>query len=260
MTERRRLFSAKSVVKRFGAVIALDGVDVDVDAGEVLAIVGDNGAGKSTLVKILSGVHRADSGTIELDGQPVDFHTPLEARQLGIDTAYQDLALAPDLSSVGNLFLGREICRTGFLGRLGFLDHERMNHQAAELLERLAINIPDLQDSVGKMSGGQRQSIAVARAVAGAGKVVIMDEPTAALGVAQTRHVLDLIKRVRDDGSAVILVSHNMADVLDVADRIVVLRLGRNAGEFAAADVSVNDLVSAITGISPDTKGSDLHD
>lgn len=249
MTESMPILRARSIVKTFGAVTALDGVDIEVARGEVLALVGDNGAGKSTLVKALSGVHRPDSGTIELDGKLTVFHSPLDAREHGIDTAYQDLALAPDLSSVGNLFLGREVCRKGLAGLFGFLDHKRMNQEASELLHRLAINIPALEDNVGNLSGGQRQSVAVARAVAGASKVVIMDEPTAALGVAQTRHVLDLIKRVRDVGLGVILVSHNMADVLEVSDRITVLRLGRNVGDFRASDVSVNDLVSAITGI-----------
>jgi simple sugar transport system ATP-binding protein len=201
------------------------------------------------LVKVLSGVHRPDDGTIEIDGKLTEFRSPLVARELGIDTVYQDLALAPDLSSVGNLFLGREVRRTGLLGRVGFLDERAMNLQAKDLLTRLEINIPTLLDTVGNLSGGQRQSVAVARAVAGASKVVIMDEPTAALGVAQTRHVLDLIKRVRDLGLGVILVSHNMSDVLEVSDRITVLRLGRNVGEFIAKDVSANDLVSAITGI-----------
>lgn len=249
MTHDDYVLRATSITKTFGSVTALDGVDLDVRRGEVLALVGDNGAGKSTLVKVLSGVHGADSGTIELDGQVVEFHSPLEARELGVDTAYQDLALAPDLSSTGNLFLGREICRPGILGRLGFLDHRRMEAEAEALLQRLAINIPTLQDAVGNLSGGQQQSVAVARAIAGASKVVIMDEPTAALGVAQTRHVLDLIKRVRDSGTSVVLVSHNMTDVLEVSDRIVVLRLGRNVAEFQTSDTSVNELVGAITGI-----------
>ncbi len=247
--QETRLLRARSISKSFGAVTALAGVDIEVDRGEVVALVGDNGAGKSTLVKVLSGVHHQDEGTIEIDGQLTDFHSPLETRGLGIDTVYQDLALAPDLSSVGNLFLGRELNRSGLAGKLGFLDHKAMNKEAKDLLLRLEINIPTLLDTVGNLSGGQRQSIAVARAVAGASKVVIMDEPTAALGVAQTRHVLDLIKRVRDLGLGVILVSHNMVDVLEVSDRISVLRLGRNVGEFAAKDISANDLVAAITGI-----------
>lgn len=249
MTHDDYVLRATSITKTFGAVTALDGVDLEVRRGEVLALVGDNGAGKSTLVKVLSGVHGPDSGTIELDGHGVEFHSPLEARELGVDTAYQDLALAPDLSSTGNLFLGREMRRPGILGRLGFLDHRRMEAEAHALLQRLAINIPTLQDAVGNLSGGQQQSVAVARAIAGASKVVIMDEPTAALGVAQTRHVLDLIKRVRNSGTSVVLVSHNMTDVLEVSDRIVVLRLGRNVAEFQTSETSVNELVGAITGI-----------
>ncbi len=248
MAEPTRVLEALDIRKTYGSVVALDGVDFAVSPGEVVALVGDNGAGKSTFVKIISGALVPDSGHLDIDGVAVHLTSPALARSLGIDTVYQDLALAPDLSSAANLFLGREIKRQGVFGAIGLLDRAQMRDESRALLERLAIRIKDLDDPVGNLSGGQRQSVAVARAVAGAGKIVVMDEPTAALGVEQTRNVLDLIRRVKDSGVAVVLISHNMADVLDVADRIVVLRLGKVAASFNAADVSLNDLVSAITG------------
>jgi simple sugar transport system ATP-binding protein len=242
------LLEARGIVKSFGRVRALRGASFTVNPGEVVALIGDNGAGKSTLVKTLSGVHEPDGGEIRFEGRPVTISSPHDARELGIETVYQDLALAPDLESSANLFLGREATRSGLLGRLGFLDKAAMRRQTQEAFQQLGVGVQDATAAVATLSGGQRQGVAVARAVTWAGKVVFMDEPTAALGVVQTRNVLDLIKRVRDSGLAVVLISHNMPEVMEVSDRVEVLRLGERVARFRTADASMEDLVGAMTG------------
>jgi len=238
---REPVLSIKGISKGFGAVRALTEVELDVFPGEVVAIVGDNGAGKSTLVKILAGVHSADHGTITFNGKAAAIPTPAAARELGIATVFQDLALCDNLDVVANLFLGRE------LGS-GAIDEERMEQQAWELLRQLSAKIPSVRIAVASLSGGQRQTVAIARSLIGEPQIVILDEPTAALGVAQTAEVLNLIERLRERGLGVILISHNMADVQAVADRVVVLRLGRNNGVFRTSDVSYEDIIAAITG------------
>jgi simple sugar transport system ATP-binding protein len=242
------LLEARGIRKSFGRVLALRGADFDVGRGEVVALVGDNGAGKSTLIKVLSGIHAADAGEIRFENEPVSVPTPEAARELGIETVYQDLALAPDLDPAANLFLGREILRPGPLGWLGILDKRAMRHRTSEAFASLGVGLQSTDVPVATLSGGQRQGVAVSRAVTWASKVVIMDEPTAALGVVQTQKVLDLIRRVRDSGLSVVLISHNMPEVFEVADRIEVLRLGERVASFKAADVSMEDVVRAMTG------------
>jgi D-xylose transport system ATP-binding protein len=236
------VLSMRGINKRFGAVQALTEVDFDVAMGEVVALVGDNGAGKSTLVKVMSGVGPADGGTIEFEGRPVAIPTPHAAQDLGIATVFQDLALSDNLDVVGNLYLGREVTR------FGTLDEVDMEQRSLELLRQLAARIPSVRTRVAGLSGGQRQVVAISRSLLGEPKVVMLDEPTAALGVAQTAQVLNLIERLRERGLGVVLISHNLADVFAVADRIVVLRLGRNAGGFPVQDVNQDDVVAAITG------------
>ncbi|MCS0498339.1 ATP-binding cassette domain-containing protein [Protaetiibacter mangrovi] len=231
----------RGISKSFGKVQALTDIHLDIFPGEVVAIVGDNGAGKSTLVKILAGVHPADAGEIEFERAPVAIPDPTASRALGIATVFQDLALCDNLDVVANLFLGREITRTA-------LDEEEMEREAWALLRQLSARIPSVRVPIAALSGGQRQTVAIARSLIGDPRVVILDEPTAALGVAQTAEVLNLIERLRERGHGVVLISHNMADVQAVADRIVVLRLGRNNGDFLAADVGYEDIIAAITG------------
>jgi simple sugar transport system ATP-binding protein len=247
-TDRQPLLEARQIVKSFGRVRALRGASFTVYPGEVVALVGDNGAGKSTLVKTLSGVHQPDAGEILFEGAPVTVESPVGARRMGIETVYQDLALAPELDPASNLYLGREIMRPGALGRLGFLDKGAMKRHSRESFDSLGVAIQDVAAPVATMSGGQRQGVAVARAVTWASKVVFMDEPTAALGVVQTRAVLDLIRRVRDRGVSVVLISHNMPEVLEVSDRIEVLRLGQRVARFQAADTTMEQIVGAMTG------------
>ena len=239
-----QILSLRGVSKRFGAVRALSGIDFDVHAGEVVAIVGDNGAGKSTLVKILSGVHPADDGVITFYGTPTTMNTPTDALDLGIATVFQDLALCDSLDVVENLWLGRELTRNGAL------DEVEMEQRSWSLLRELRARVQSVRVPVAALSGGQRQTVAIARSLIGDPSVVILDEPTAALGVSQTAEVLNLIERLRERGLGIILISHNIADVLAVADRIVVLRLGRNNGDFRAADVTSEMIISAITGAS----------
>jgi simple sugar transport system ATP-binding protein/D-xylose transport system ATP-binding protein len=237
------ILSLRGVTKSFGAVAALTDVDLDVAAGQVVAIVGDNGAGKSTLVKVLSGVHAADAGTIRFEGEQVRIPTPAAAQQLGIATVFQDLALCENLNVVENLFLGQELRRRR-------LDEVTMEVRSWELLRELSAKIPTVRIPVASLSGGQRQTVAIARSLLGDPKIIILDEPTAALGVEQTAEVLNLIERLRERGHGVIMISHNMADVQAVADTVVVLRLGRNNGVFQVGDVSSEHLVAAITGAS----------
>jgi simple sugar transport system ATP-binding protein len=242
------LLAAKRISKRFGHVHALRDADFDVFPNEIVALIGDNGAGKSTLVKILSGTLHPDAGEIWFDGRRVAIATPVAARHLGIETVYQDLALAPELTPAANLFLGREELRPGLPGKLGFLDNAAMRDRSKEALARLGTGLQDTDTQVANLSGGQRQSVAVGRAITWASKVIFMDEPTAALGVAQTRHVLDLIGRVRESGLAVVVISHSVPEVMEVADRIVVLRLGRRVATLDPAQCTGDDVVAAITG------------
>jgi D-xylose transport system ATP-binding protein len=238
---QRRLLSLRGISKTFGAVSALTDVELDVNASEVVALVGDNGAGKSTLVKILAGAHRPDSGTIAFGGQTVHISDPAASLSLGIATVFQDLALCENLDVVQNLFLGREVNSLR-------LNEVAMEARSWQLLRQLSAKIPTVRAPVASLSGGQRQTVAIARSLLGNPKVVILDEPTAALGVAQTAEVLDLIERLRDHGLGVLMISHNMDDVRSVADRIVVLRLGRNNGTFDAETASHEEIVAAITG------------
>lgn len=240
------LLELSGVFKRFGAVQALNDVALRIDAGEVVALVGDNGAGKSTLVKAIAGVNPADTGTFHWKGRSVRITKPGDAQNLGIATIYQDLALCDNLDIVANLFLGTEHTAAGLLDEL------EMERRAAELLDSLSVRIPSLRVPVAALSGGQRQIITIARSLLGEPEVVLLDEPTAALGVAQTAQVLDLIERMRDRGLGIILISHNMADVRAVADRAAVLRLGRNGGDFALDDTSYEEIVAAITGAGED--------
>ncbi len=241
------LLEARGIKRRFGHVRALDRADFSVFPGEICALIGDNGAGKSTLVKILSGADRPDEGEIRLAGRPVAFDSPTAAQARGIATVYQDLALASELTPFENLFLGREEMRPGVLGRLGFVDRPSMRRKATEQFARLGVRLRSASVPVSSLSGGQRQSVAIARAAMWADQVIFMDEPTAALGVVQTGRVVDLIRQVRDQGIAVVLVSHNMPQVLAVADRIEVLRLGRRVARLRAAEASVERLVAAMT-------------
>jgi simple sugar transport system ATP-binding protein len=239
------LLEARDLTKNYGQVRALDGASFTVYPGEVVALIGDNGAGKSTLVKVLSGAIRPDGGQILIKGSPVHLTSPLNAREYGIETVYQDLALAPDLDAAANLYLGREIYLIPFLK---VLNKAEMRRQAVGAFADLGVDLPDPSTTVASLSGGQRQSVAVARAVEFASNVIFMDEPTAALGVVQRGKVLDTVRRVRDRGIAVVLISHNMPEVLAVSDRIEVLRLGRRVARFQADQASVEDLVGAMTG------------
>ena len=242
------LLEARGISKRYGNVLALDGADFTVLPGEVTALIGDNGAGKSTLVKTLSGAIRPDHGDIIVEGKPVRLASPLDARDHGIETVYQDLALAPDLDAAANLHLGREIYRFRSLAFLHVLNRSAMRQRAVTAFADLGVRLPDVTAPVGTMSGGQRQSVAVARAVLYASKVIFMDEPTAALGVVQRERVLENIRRVRDRGISVVLISHNMPEVLAVADRVEVMRMGRRVAVYTAANTSVEELVGAMTG------------
>ncbi len=238
------LLELKGVSKSFGAVQALYEVDFHVSPGEVMALVGDNGAGKSTLIKCIAGIYPVDSGEVLFAGEPVRIHGPKDAAALGIEVVYQDLALADNLDVVQNMFLGRE----DIAGPLRALDEVSMEKRAQETLSTLSVTtIRSVRQIVAGLSGGQRQSVAVAKAVMWNSKLVILDEPTAALGVAQTRQVLDLVKRLGEQGLAVVLVSHNLHDIFDVADNITVLRLGQNVGEYRRTDVTQTQIVEAIT-------------
>jgi ABC-type sugar transport system ATPase subunit len=241
--------AVRGATKRFGAVLALDRVDLEVRAGEVLALLGDNGAGKSTLIKCLSGVHRLDAGVIEVDGRPVGLRSPADARALGIETVYQDLALFDNLDAAANFYAGRELAGPRWLPRgLRFLRSGAMRTATQELLERLQVRLPEGASTIGLMSGGQRQAIAVARAAAFSSRVVILDEPTAALGVRESRGVLDLVVRLRQEGHAVIVISHALDHVTEVADRAVVMRRGRAVGEVDSVREGQTRILSLIMG------------
>ncbi|HEX4362744.1 MAG TPA: ATP-binding cassette domain-containing protein [Pseudonocardia sp.] len=242
------LLRATGLVKQYGHVKALNGADFEVAAGEVVALIGDNGAGKSTLVRMLSGSEQPDAGQILLDDKEVRLDTPAAARRLGIETVFQDLALAPHLDPVQNMYLGREIMRPGLLGKFGFMDKAAMRAGSRQAFEKLGATVRNLSGEVGSMSGGQKQGVAVARAAAWVSKVIFLDEPTAALGVVQTRNVLDLIRRVSDEGIGVVFISHSMPHVMEVADRVQVMRQGRRVATYAAKDTSMEQLVAAMTG------------
>lgn len=243
------VMQAKGLVKRYGQVTALDGADFELRAGEILAVIGDNGAGKSSLIKCLSGATIPDEGEIILDGQRIQFRSPLDARRAGIETVYQDLAVAPAMTIAENLFLGREILRPGFMGRvLRMIDKKKMLDESIARMQDLKVGIRSMVQPVETLSGGQRQCVAVSRAAAFAEHVVIMDEPTAALGVKEGNMVLELIRRVRDKGLPVVLISHNMPHVFEIADRIHVARLGKRAAVLNPKAISMSDTVAVMTG------------
>jgi D-xylose transport system ATP-binding protein len=250
----RPLLEVRHVSKRFGPVQALDDVDFSVKAGEVVAVVGDNGAGKSTLIKTITGAGPADEGDFLFEGRPVTINTPHDSSVLGISPVYQDLALCDNLDVVKNLFLGREV-RPG--PALSPINEIAMERESRRLLDSLAVRtLKSVRTDVGALSGGQRQTVAIARSMLGEPRLVILDEPTAALGVSQTEQVLQLVKRLREQGLGVILISHNLNDVFAVCDRIVVLYLGRNGGEFPVDPARRNDVVAAITGAATNGDGS----
>ena len=242
------ILEARGISKSFGHVEALRSAAFSARAGEVTALIGDNGAGKSTLVKILSGVYKPDAGDIFIRGRKVSFDSPADAHAEGVETVYQDLSVAQDLSPAANMFMGRELLLPGLLGRLGFLDNAAMRRESLVAFQRLKVSLKDMDTPVSSLSGGQRQSVAICRSIMWARSVVFMDEPTAALGVVQTGRTLDLIRRIRDTGIAVVLISHNMRDVIQVADVIEVLRLGRRIARMPNDGVTVQDLVGAMTG------------
>jgi ribose transport system ATP-binding protein len=243
------LLAVRNATRRFGAVTALDDVSLQLAAGEVVALLGDNGAGKSTLIKCISGDLRLHGGDIEIDGRPVTISSPAAARALGIETVYQDLALFDNLDPIDNFYAGRELAGPQWLPQgLRVLRRREMKRTTREVVTRLQVGLPDLDGVVGLLSGGQRQAVAVARAAAFASRLVILDEPTAALGVRESRQVLDLILRLRDEGRGVIVVSHAMDHVIEVADRAVVLRRGRKVGELVPSDETHREMVSLIVG------------
>ena len=248
-TQTHIVMQAKGLVKRYGQVVALDGVDFELRAGEILAVIGDNGAGKSSLIKALSGATIPDEGEILLDGKPIHFKSPIDARRAGIETVYQDLAVAPAMTIAENLFLGRELRRPGFLGTvLRMLDKKKMLTESVARMNDLKVGIRSMTQAVETLSGGQRQCVAVSRAAAFAQHVVIMDEPTAALGVKESNMVLELIRRVRDRGLPVILISHNMPHVFEIADRVHIARLGKRAAVVDPKKISMSDAVAVMTG------------
>ncbi|MBA2515414.1 MAG: sugar ABC transporter ATP-binding protein [Solirubrobacterales bacterium] len=247
--DRTPILAARGLHKRYGQVTAIDGADFELYPGEILAVIGDNGAGKSSMIKALSGATIPDSGTISLDGEEVHFKSPIEARKAGIETVYQDLAVAPALDIATNLFLGREKRRAGPLGSFfRMIDHKGMREEAEKQMNSLQIGISSMSQPVETLSGGQRQGVAVARAAAWARKLVIMDEPTAALGVKESAQVLELIKRVRDNGLPVILISHNMPHVFEIADRIHIHRLGKRVAVVSPKTHNMHDVVGIMTG------------
>jgi fructose transport system ATP-binding protein len=249
MTTPTIIMQARGLVKRYGHVTALDGADFELYSGEILAVIGDNGAGKSTLIKALSGALIPDQGEIRLDGNVVKFHSPIDARRQGIETVYQDLAVAAAMTIAENLFLGREIRKSGLMGKVfRMLDKKRMLREADAHMKDLQIGIRSMKQAVETLSGGQRQGVAVARSAAFARHVVIMDEPTAALGVKEGNMVLELIRRVRDRGLPVILISHNMPHVFEIADRIHIARLGKRACVVNPKKISMAETVAVMTG------------
>ena len=252
------LLEARGIVKHYGGVQALRSVDFAVYPGEVVSMIGDNGAGKSTLTKILSGAEQPDEGEILFDGRPVSLHTPHDAHALGIETVYQDLALAPDLDPASNMYLGRELLKPVVLGKIGFLDRKGMRTRTDEVFASLHVKLQTTDGAVANLSGGQRQGVAVSRAVNWADKVIFMDEPTAALGVVQSENVLELIRTVKARGVAVVLISHSMPQVKEISDRVEVLRLGQRVAVFEDVEsTTMEDLVGAMTGALVHNGGTD---
>lgn len=255
MSNQKLVLQGKGLVKRYGQVTALDGADFELRAGEILAVIGDNGAGKSSLIKALSGATIPDEGEILLDGKPISFGSPMDARRAGIECCYQDLAVAPAMTITENLFMGRELRKPGFMGNvLRMMDKKQMLETAIARMADLKVGIRSMTQAVETLSGGQRQCVAVARAAAFAEHVVILDEPTAALGVKEGNMVLELIRRVRDKGLPVILISHNMPHVFEIADRIHVARLGKRAAVLNPKKISMSDTVAVMTGAMPPEK------
>ena len=247
METKQPILQVKNLSKHFGGLVAVDNVSLEVYPGEVVGLLGDNGAGKSTLIKLISGVHRPDSGQVIFDGSEVSFATPLDARRIGIETIYQDLALCENLDASANIFLGREpIVRK--LGILRELDYSYMQNESRQVLEQLDIQIPNLKRPIRQLSGGQRQAVAIARAVYWNARLMIMDEPTAALGVPEQLKVLELVRTLRERGVPIILISHNMQDVFAVADRVIVMRRGRNVGERLIKETNNNEIVGLMVG------------
>lgn len=247
-TGARKILEVHHAHKRFGAVLALDDISFHLKEGEILALLGDNGAGKSTMIKALSGVHELDSGKILLDGKEVHFRTPLDARNNGIETVYQDLALFDNLTVAANLYAGREMSKLRKLGPLSFLEDKKMENNTKQFITDLQVNLPDPRSDVGLMSGGQRQAIAVARAAVFGSKIVLLDEPTAALGARESRNVLNLVKKLPEQGVSVIIISHNLEHVSRVADRAVVLRRGTYIGEAVPSAENHDYIVKMIVG------------
>lgn len=250
LTDSGVIYEVRNISKTYGSVVALDGVSLQLRAGEVLGLVGDNGAGKSTLVKALSGAHLPDSGEILLDGVPRRWASPHDALESGIETLYQDSSLAPHLSVSSNVFLGREIMLPGILGKLGFVNQRMMDARAHADLERVGIAVPASNRSVAQLSGGQRQAVAIGRAVSWARKVIILDEPTNHLGARQAKEVLQVIRAAKAKGLGVIFISHTLPHILEVTDRIVVLRLGKVVCDEPTASFTVDSLLGTITGLN----------
>ena len=242
------IYEIKNASKRYGSVIALDGASLKIHAGEVVGLVGDNGAGKSTLVKVLSGAHQPDGGQMFLEGKEVSWESPRQALEAGVETLYQDSGLAPHLTVSQNVFLGREITVKGILGKLGFLSKKKMEHEAHRDLEAVGIAVPASNRAVSQLSGGQRQAVAIGRAVAWAKKVIILDEPTNHLGARQANEVLNIIRNAKAKGLGVIFISHTLPHVLEVTDRIVVLRLGRIVKDAPTSEFNGDTLIGTITG------------
>jgi simple sugar transport system ATP-binding protein len=257
VTDTAPILAAVDLRKSFRRVEALRGANLELHPREIHALIGDNGAGKSTLVKSIAGVVAPDSGRIEVEGRAVTFHTPRDAQDAGIETVYQDLALAPDLPAAENIFLGREPMAAGFRGRLGVLNRRAMRRRAAEELESLGITLPSIKTPIGSLSGGQRQAVAIARGAIWGRRVLILDEPTAALGARQTGEVLSLMRRTRDEkGISILWISHNMREVIEVADRITVLRLGSTVASYRPSETTVEELIGAMTGALEVSHGS----
>ncbi len=259
MADAQPILQVKDLYKRFGGLVAVDHVSLDIHPGEVVGLLGDNGAGKSTLIKMISGAYKPDGGHILLNGEVVSFATPLEARRRGIETIYQDLALCENLDASANIFLGRERMRHQ-LGFLRVLDRPFMLRQARQVLDQLDIRIPELRHPIRQLSGGQRQAVSIARAVYWNAHLMIMDEPTAALGVPEQLKVLELIRTLRHQGVPVILISHNMQDVFAVADRVIVMRRGSKAGEARISDTNENDVVGLMVGAEYNQVMKQIHD
>jgi len=241
------LVETRNITKRFGGLTAVDRVSFHVNSGEIVAVLGDNGAGKSTLIKMISGVHQPDGGEIYFQDQPTTIHSPMDALSMGIETIYQDLALAENLNVYANIFLGREKTRKS-MGIFNVLDHQFMYDESRGILKKLDIKIPSLRNSVRSLSGGQRQAVAISRSIYWNAKLLIMDEPTAALGVAQQHQVLDLVKSLKDHGIGIIIISHQMRDVFAVADRIIVMRRGEKVGDLEKDQTSTDEVVNLIVG------------